>query len=122
MANYLSLEEAAKKLGIPTDKLVELRSQGQVRGFRDGASWKFPDTEVDRLKDDLADLLSGGSGFLADDESSLSLGSSIIGGDEGPASDEGSGSDLGIGGDSLSSGIGCCGRRRQRRRNRGQRF
>ena len=54
MANYLSLEEAAAKLGISTDRLVELRSQGQVRGFRDGSSWKFPDSEVDRLKDELA--------------------------------------------------------------------
>ncbi len=60
MANYLSLEEAAAKLGIPTDRLVELRSQGQVRGFRDGASWKFPDNEIDRLADELGDL-GGGS-------------------------------------------------------------
>ena len=114
MATYLSLEEAAKKLGIATEKLVDLRSQGQVRGFRDGASWKFPDTEIDRLKDELADLLesnaggsdSGGSGILVDDESSLSLGSSIIGGDEGPPADEGSGSDLGIGGESLGKQAG----------------
>jgi excisionase family DNA binding protein len=54
MANYLSLEEAAKKLGISTDKLVDLRSQGQVRGFRDGASWKFPEDAIDQLADDLA--------------------------------------------------------------------
>ena len=59
MANYLSLEEAAAKLGIPTDRLVELRSQGQVRGFRDGASWKFPDNEIDRLADDLGDSAGG---------------------------------------------------------------
>ena len=60
MANYLSLEEAAKELGISTERLVELRSQGQVRGFRDGASWKFPDNEIERLKDDM-DALAGGS-------------------------------------------------------------
>ena len=58
------LEEAAKKLGIPTDRLVELRSQGQVRGFRDGASWKFPEDAIDQLADDLGDSLAGGSGVL----------------------------------------------------------
>ena len=52
MANYLSLEEAAKKLGISADRLVDLRSQGKVRGFRDGASWKFPEDAVDQLAED----------------------------------------------------------------------
>lgn len=59
MASYLSLEEAAAKLGIPTDRLVELRSQGQVRGFRDGTSWKFPDSEIERLADELGELAGG---------------------------------------------------------------
>jgi excisionase family DNA binding protein len=106
MADYLSLDEAAEKLGISHDKLVELRSQGQVRGFRDGASWKFPANEIERLQDDLGDLLGGGSGILVGDDSELSLGSSIIGGDEGPEAEEGSGSDLGIGSEPLSKGSG----------------
>jgi hypothetical protein len=55
MANYLSLEEAAQKLGIPTERLVDLRSQGEVRGFRDGASWKFPEDEIERLSLELGD-------------------------------------------------------------------
>lgn len=63
MANYLSLEEAAKKLGIPTQSLIDLRSQGQVRGFRDGTSWKFPENEIDRLKEDLPNLSGLGSGL-----------------------------------------------------------
>ena len=104
MADYLSLEEAAKKLGIKTDRLVELRSQGQVRGFRDGTSWKFPASEIDRLADDLADSLSGGSGVLVDDlevGSSLSgFGSNIIG------ADEGVGSDLELGSETLAPGSG----------------
>ncbi len=54
MANYLSLEEAAAKLGISTDRLVDLRSQGQVRGFRDGTSWKFPEDAIENLAEDLA--------------------------------------------------------------------
>ncbi len=107
MANYLSLEEAAKKLGIPTDRLVELRSQGQVRGFRDGHSWKFPDTEIDRLADDIGDLLAGGSGLLVSEQevgSSLGIGSKIIGGD-GSESD-GSGSDLDLGMETIIEGSG----------------
>ena len=108
MAEYLSLEDAAKQLGISTEKLVELRSQGQVRGFRDGASWKFPENEIERLQDDLADLVGGGSGILVGDDSDLSIGSSIIGGDEGPegAEADGSGSDLGIGGELLATDAG----------------
>jgi excisionase family DNA binding protein len=78
MANYLSLEEAAQKLGVPADQLVDLRSQGKVRGFRDGASWKFPEDEIDRLTDELS-----AGGLL-----------------------EGEGSDLGIGGDPVASGPG----------------
>ncbi|MFK8111548.1 MAG: helix-turn-helix domain-containing protein [Rubripirellula sp.] len=108
MANYLSLEEAAEKLGVPTDRLVELRSQGEVRGFRDGASWKFPENEIDRLADELADSI-GGSGILVN-ESDLGTGSSILEGSSGniiggdsPVSEDG-GSDLGIGGEALGVG------------------
>ncbi|TWT53263.1 Helix-turn-helix domain protein [Rubripirellula amarantea] len=101
MANYLSLEEAAKKLGVPTEKLVELRSQGQIRGFRDGASWKFPENEIDRLQDELGDALSGGSGILVEDDD-LMLSSSIIGGDHALSDD---GSDLGIGSESGLLGV-----------------
>ena len=78
MANYLSLEEAAQKLGVSADRLVDLRSQGKVRGFRDGSSWKFPESEIDRLADEVGEL-----------------------GDA-----DGEGSDLGIGGDPVASGPG----------------
>ena len=79
MANYLSLDEAARKLGINTDQLVDLRSQGEVRGFRDGSSWKFPDSEIERLKDQLPDLLASGLSLMGggdaggDDDSVISL-------------------------------------------------
>ncbi|TWT95627.1 helix-turn-helix domain-containing protein [Neorhodopirellula pilleata] len=81
MATYLSLEDAAKQLGIPTEKLIDLRSQGQVRGFRDGSSWKFPDSEIERLKDELPNLSGFGSGILAADGSGSKPGT-IIGGDD----------------------------------------
>ena len=99
MANYLSLEEAAKKLGISTDRLVDLRSQGQVRGFRDGASWKFPEDAVDQLAEELGvvpgsssgdlsesgDLLmeSEGANLLEIDSSELKLDGPAIGADSG---------------------------------------
>lgn len=55
-SQYLSLEEAAKKLGITTEELVAYRSEGRVRGFRDGgSSWKFTETDLERLAEDLAD-------------------------------------------------------------------
>ena len=52
---FLSLDDAAKKLGVTTEQLVAYRSEGRVRGFRDGSSWKFAETEIDRLKEDLAE-------------------------------------------------------------------
>ena len=99
MANYLSLEEAAKELGSSTDCLVDLRSLGQVRGFRDGASWKFPEDAVDQLAEELGvvpgsssgdlsesgDLLmeSEGANLLEIDSSELKLDGPAIGADSG---------------------------------------
>jgi hypothetical protein len=78
MANYLSLEEAAQKLGITADQLVDLRSQGKVRGFRDGASWKFADNDLGRLADEIADgdgsdLGIGGDAFASGPGSDVNL-------------------------------------------------
>jgi len=58
MANYVSLDEAAKILGISTDELVEMRSSGEIFGYRDGASWKFKQEEIDRVQAEREDLLS----------------------------------------------------------------
>lgn len=104
-SQFLSLEEAAKKLGVTTEQLVSFRSEGRVRGFRDGASWKFPENEIERLAEDLAaegdsydpysmieddspveSPSSGGSGLVLDDldldlASPSAGGSSLIGSD-----------------------------------------
>lgn len=91
-SNYLSLDEAAKVLGLPADRLVEMRSQGAIRGFRDGASWKFPQDEIDRLLSEsginvLSDeeVMPGGSSILVSEQQVGSAiregGSKIIGGD-----------------------------------------
>ena len=44
---YLSLEEAADRLGVSVDALTELREQGVIRGFADRGSWKFREQEVE---------------------------------------------------------------------------
>ncbi len=68
MSNYVSLEEASKRLGITADELVEMRSRGEIFGFRDGASWKFKPEEIDRvrleLSGDILDEEAGGSSIL----------------------------------------------------------
>jgi excisionase family DNA binding protein len=69
MANYVSLEEAAKILGVSTDDLVEMRSKGEIFGYRDGASWKFKQEEIDRVLDERGDVAAG--------EDEISLGSDV---------------------------------------------
>ena len=46
---FVSFDEALEKLGIPADRLNELREQGTVRAYRDGASWKFRGDEIEKL-------------------------------------------------------------------------
>jgi excisionase family DNA binding protein len=46
---FVSLDEAAKLLGISKDHLGELREAGKVRAYRDGASWKFRADDVEKL-------------------------------------------------------------------------
>lgn len=97
MSAYISLEDAAKQLGVATDQLIDLRSQGLIRGFRDGASWKFPEAEIARMKEELPNLSGFGSGILASGGGGSKLGS-VIGGDPSLATtDGGSGSDIELG-------------------------
>lgn len=56
--NFVMLEEAAKLLGVTPDALVEMRSRGEIRGFREGSSWKFKVEDVQqaiRNRDDAGD-------------------------------------------------------------------
>lgn len=46
---YLSLEEAAERLGVSNDQLVRLREDGEIRGFADRGTWKFRVEDVDEL-------------------------------------------------------------------------
>ena len=72
MANYVSLDEAAKILGIPPDELVEMRSRGEIFGYRDGSSWKFKTEEIERVQSELdgdaLDEEAGGSSILVSEK------------------------------------------------------
>jgi excisionase family DNA binding protein len=45
----LELKEAADKLGMSPDQLIEMRSRGEIYGYRDGGSWKFKEEEIERV-------------------------------------------------------------------------
>lgn len=48
---FISLEDAAEKLGVAKDRLNQLREAGELRAYRDGASWKFRTEEIDKLEE-----------------------------------------------------------------------
>jgi Helix-turn-helix domain len=108
MANYVSLDEAAKLLGLPANELIEMRSRGEIFGFRDGSSWKFKSDEIDRVRQELSgDVLdddAGGSSILVSERPGGSSKSGIVlGGDEKKNSTSSSdlqlGDELGLGSD-----------------------
>jgi hypothetical protein len=58
-------------IGVSPDELIELRSKGEIFGYRDGASWKFKLEEVERVTADRAGGPRRGSDssvMSADDE------------------------------------------------------
>jgi hypothetical protein len=67
---FIDLKEAAKILGVTPEELIDMRSRGEIFGYRDGASWKFKNEEVERVSSERSAAgKSGGSGVLAlDDE------------------------------------------------------
>jgi excisionase family DNA binding protein len=46
---FIDLSEAADQLGIEQEYLNRLREQGELRGYRDGSSWKFRVDEIEKL-------------------------------------------------------------------------
>ncbi len=53
MSKLIPMEEAAKVLGLSVEKLNELRSNNEVFGYRDGSTWKFKMSELERVADDM---------------------------------------------------------------------
>lgn len=64
---FIDLESAAKELGISVDKLTAIREKNEIRGFRDGATWKFKPEDIESLK---ASIEAGGSKLDLDDRDS----------------------------------------------------
>ncbi|MCG8451178.1 MAG: hypothetical protein MI725_16540 [Pirellulales bacterium] len=46
---FVSFDEALAKLGLSSDRLNELRENGQLRAYRDGSSWKFRSDEIEAM-------------------------------------------------------------------------
>lgn len=46
---FVKFEEALETLGITGERLNQLREDGELRAYRDGASWKFRSDEIERM-------------------------------------------------------------------------
>lgn len=46
---FSSIDEAASLLGITKERLNQIREAGKVRAYRDGASWKFRQDDIEKL-------------------------------------------------------------------------
>lgn len=62
---FVELTEAAKMLGVSAEELKEMRSRGEIFGYRDGASWKFKLEEVERVMGERQDLPHSDSAILS---------------------------------------------------------
>lgn len=82
---FIGLDDAADKLGISKDRLNELREAGELRAYRDGASWKFRSEEIDEFAtkgissgdDDLS--LSSDIGLAPPSDAPISMGDDDLG-------------------------------------------
>lgn len=112
MANLIPLDEFANTLGISPEQVREMRERNEIQGYRDGSSWKFKETELERAKSVLAERSerSEGQEFRLssdgkDDDSSGSMDSILIeetGVGEGESSSHIIGGDLSLGDDELT--------------------
>ena len=67
MSNLIPLEDAARLLGLSVEKLSEMRSNSEIFGYKDGASWKFKMQEIERVADEFDLKLTTAAGPAADD-------------------------------------------------------
>lgn len=66
-SELIPLDDAAQMLGVSVDKLAEMRTNNEIFGYRDGSSWKFKRSELERVADEMGTSLKP-----VDDEFSLS--------------------------------------------------
>ncbi len=76
-AKFIELNEAAKMLGVSTDELNEMRLRGEIHGVRDGTSWKFKSSEVERVAEEREGDLGESSGSSFDLEDSAGTSSDL---------------------------------------------
>ena len=81
MSKLIPMEEAAKFLGLSVEELNELRENNEVFGYRDGSTWKFKKSELERVAGQ-SGFLTGGAAATVVDKVKDSLGLSS-GDDEG---------------------------------------
>jgi len=67
---YYTVDEAARILGTTSADVSQRRERNELRGYRDGASWKFPVDEIDALARKVRagkrpGAAEGGSGVLS---------------------------------------------------------
>jgi len=82
---YLAVEEVANILGITNAEVIAATTQGHLRGFKDGSSWKFRSEDVNKYSEDLKNAVSiddddfgYGDDYELDDDASSLEGSSDI--------------------------------------------
>ena len=49
MAKLIELKEAAEKMGLSPEQLTEMVDNKELFGYRDGSSWKFKPSEIERV-------------------------------------------------------------------------
>ena len=77
MSKLIPMEEAAKFLGMSVDQLNELRENNEVFGYRDGTTWKFKMSELERVAGQSGINIAGAAASVVD-EAKDSLGLSDI--------------------------------------------
>ncbi|MGB1927702.1 MAG: hypothetical protein ACPHO8_00240 [Mariniblastus sp.] len=69
MSNLIPMDEAASMLGMTVEQLTELRSNNEIFGYKDGANWKFKQTELERVAGELNITLKPASAPYEEDSS-----------------------------------------------------
>lgn len=115
MSKFLSVEDAARQLGIGVDDLNRLVDKKKVFPMRDGGTMKFKADDVERLARDLAEASEDDDGLVLDLSGPASGGisgaESVLGSDQRANSDVVLGSGLKLGSDlGLGSGGGAGGK------------
>lgn len=75
----IDLEKAAEILGISPEELVEMRERNEIHGYRDGASWRFKEDEVNRVKEEMQQSTGGEPVVDQFDDSSILVSEEALG-------------------------------------------